>query len=76
MTKEEFVVTSAMAQNILLAQDILDLHAAGNNSGQCQICALGKYEEGSLLIETMTAKSGRNWLAGWLDGWLGGWLAG
>ena len=38
------------------------LHVDGNNSGQCQICAFGKYEEGSLLIETMPAKSGRNWL--------------
>ena len=56
------MVTSAIAQNILQAQEILGLHADGNNSGQCQICAFGKYEEGSLLIETMPAKSGRNWL--------------
>ena len=37
----------------------MGLHADGNNSGQCQICAFGKYENGFPLLETMPAKSGR-----------------
>ena len=28
----------------------LGLHADGNNSGQCQICAFGKYENGFPLL--------------------------
>ena len=58
MTKEELVVTSAIAQNILQAQEILGLHADGNNSGQCQICAFGKYENGFPLLDTMPANIG------------------
>ena len=31
------------------------LHVDGKNSGQCQICAFGKYENGFPLLETMPA---------------------
>ena len=48
--KEELVVTSAIAQNILQALEILSLHADGNNSGQYQICAFGKFENGVPLL--------------------------